>query len=217
MKLVDTPGLRLWLKRRDEVAKVKNLEFGSDLYFDILKVGTDKSDLDFFLSSDRSRKLDVDQTPRDTIKKVDQLIKNGGILAGGAALRERLFPGTDGDFDVFYTDLPSFAKATIDTLEYPLIDVCLCEDDPVSSFDLTAPMAFRSSTKTVFSDESEKTIESGLCKIRFDWVFHPVATMGRVIKYGEKYGFRFERSQVASLGLRYGVSDQMMQEAFTFC
>lgn len=216
MKLFDTPGTKLWLKRRHQASQISGLVEGSPLFQDLLRSGVKESELARFIRSGNLIKVPVPRTASENERHVRRLVERGGSVAGGCALREYTFRETSGDTDVFFGDFLSFARSVVESTTYPKVDVCLYDTSPYESFDLTAPMIARSSSGFDVSPECEKAIATGVCEIRPDWIFHPAATIRRVAKYGEVYGMRFKATQVQALASFYGVRDDLVRAALAY-
>ncbi len=217
MKLIETPGLKRWLVKRDLIGQVRDLKQGSELHERLLEAGTNQEDLGLFLDSDRTRKTSgVLPKPEETQRKIDSLVESGGMVAGGAALRSYLFMEPARDCDIFFNNLVAYARATIETRRFPGIDCCLYDIKPYEDFDLNLSMIAYGKYGYDISAEYSVAVNGGICEIRAERIIHPVATLRRVAKYGQTYKIKFLASQIIGLAAIYGVPDDATKEALKF-
>jgi hypothetical protein len=120
-------------------------------------------------------------------------------VSGGAALRSYLYLDDARDYDLFFRDMPSFVKAHLAVYDNPLIDVCLYDEKPYELFDLAACKCSYSSAGYDTSPDFDRAMSTGISDIELGAIVHPLATLRRVIKYGEKYNLRFPLQKVILL------------------
>jgi hypothetical protein len=84
---------------------------------------------------------------------------------------------------------------------------------PTESFDLTPTMASMTREGAVPDPECEAAFRTGVGEVRVDQVFHPVATLRRVTKYGAAYGLKFRASQLILITALHGVKRQDVVDA----
>lgn len=215
MAALRTPGFRDWLAKNEAIQAFRRMQAGSDLHLKLLERGVDSGLLDRFLSSDRSRKISGSRPDaRACGRKLGELLEKGGMVAGGAALRRRLGSSPSGDVDVFFRGFSAWAQATLETRAFPAIDVCWYEREPWEGFDLTASCIAFGNGGESSSPECEKALSTGICDIRLDRIFHPVATLGRAAKYGDRWGFKFPAGKMAQIVAMHGVSGPVVDQAF---
>lgn len=194
------------------------MDVGSKTFHRLVQAGVSADALESFSRSDRKRKIDGAVPGRAaTANKLRELLDRGAVVAGGAALRVALGMSERApDVDVFVCGFPEWVTATLETREFPTLDVCWYDREPWETFDLTASMCALGSDGLHMSPECERTLETGVCDVIEDRVFHPVATLGRVVKYGKKYGFTFPAQKLVRIAALHGVPDQILQSAMRF-
>lgn len=214
---IQTPGFREWVRKNEVIQVFRTMTERSEVYARLSK-SVDSDLLRQFLASDRSRKIaGSDPGIKECGRKLRQLVEKGGFVAGGCALHQRLGTRSSGDVDVFFRGFDAWAQATLETRGFPHIDVCWFEQEPWETFDLTATCLAFGKDGEISSPECEKALETKVCEIRLDWIFHPVATCGRIVKYGQRWGFKFPSRQVAQLVVLHGVPEDVAKKAFEFC
>ncbi len=214
-KWLDTPGVRVWMERRSRIEALKGLRAGSGMYASLLESGVSQELLDGYLASDRSYKAGSPSEPRGLL--VERLTGAGGVISGGHALRKYLFLDPGRDVDVFFNEFPKFVQAVLESRSDPTVDVCLYDSVPYESFDLTpSEVSVSGGGEFSSSDAFDTFSESGRGEIRMDNVFHPVATLRRLVKYGLLYGARFPSEQIAVLAAMWGVRSDVVDRAMEF-
>lgn len=210
-----TPGFRDWLAKNEAIQAFRHMRTGSDLHRELIGRGVDSSLLDEFLASDRSRKIpESHPDARACGRKLGELLEGGGLVCGGAALRRRLGTAPSGDVDVFFRGFAAWVRATLETRAFPAIDVCWYEREPWEAFDLAASCLAFGRDGESSSPECERALSTGTCDIRLDRIFHPVATLGRVAKYGDRWGFKFPAGKLAQIVALHGVTGSVVDRAF---
>ncbi len=208
----------LWAKLRVELHGFQTLEQDSRLFRSLVAAGVDGTQLTGYISAGRGRKKrgSAEQPIEATEKHVQELVHLGGHVAGGSAFRRWMGLDTSRDFDVFFSDLPSFVKAHLATYDNPLIDVFRFEEKPYELFDLAASKCSYSSAGYDLDPSFVEAMETGVSDIELGAIVHPLATLRRVIKYGIHYGFRFPGSKVIMLATTTGVDKDVATRALQF-
>lgn len=201
-----------WVEVRLRVRDLQKMKVGSSAFEEALASGVDEGKLVEFVKLGCPRK--AGDAGRPPWRAAEALIESGGIVAGGAAVHRWL--GLDGrprDVDIFFRDFSSYARAHVECLRDPLVDVCLFQDDPWEFFDLDASRcAF---DKDGFRNDPafERAFETGVSGVRMDCVLHPGKTLERLMKYGERYGLRFPGADIVMLCVSAGVSPAVARRA----
>jgi hypothetical protein len=192
---------QLWAKHRLKLHEFQTLERGSELYDHLVSSGISSRQLDGYIGCGRGRKREGCTPPADsaTIHQVAELVRLGGSVSGGAALRSWLYLDDARDYDLFFRDMPSFVKAHLAVYDNPLIDVCLYDDKPYELFDLAACKCSYSSAGFDISPDFDQAMSTGISDIELGAIVHPLATLRRIAKYGEKYNLRFPLQKVILL------------------
>jgi len=210
-----TPGFRDWLAKNEAIQAFRRMRAGSDLHSKLIGAGVDPGLLEQFLASDRSRKIEgASPDARACGRKLGELVERGGMVAGGAALRRRLGARPSGDVDVFFRGFAAWAQATLETRAFPAIDACWFEREPWEAFDLAASCIAFGKDGDSSCPECEQALSAGVCDVRLDRIFHPVATLGRVAKYGDRWGFKFPAGKLAQIAALHGVAGAVVDRAF---
>jgi hypothetical protein len=193
----------LWAELRTELHCLQTLELGSDLHRSLLSNGVDAEALEEWVLSERTRKAPkcAKGQTLDPEEIVQELVDRGASVAGGAALRARLGMNGSRDVDIFVRGLSSFASALLIAWSYPTVDVCLYRNEPWELFDLAAGMCAWSSSGFSCDPRHEESIKTKVSDIELGAIVHPRATLGRIVKYGQQYGFRFPASKVMMMAI----------------
>lgn len=209
---------RLWTKLRLDLHEFQTIEKHSQLYRDLVASGISSKRLNEYIAAGRGRKRQgcAIPVPGVTAKQVRELVRLGGSVAGGAALRAWLNLGEPRDYDVFFSDMPSFVAAHLTVYDNPLIDVCLYENQPYELFDLAASKCSYSSKGFRTDSSFDETMGTGISDIELGAIVHPLATLRRVIKYGSKYDLKFPFSKVLMLATTQGVDKRIAGEALNY-
>lgn len=201
---------------RSLVASFKNIKAGSNLHESLITAGVDEGLLSDFLRSDRTYKSPHDISVASTLRSVSSLVERGGVIAGGAAVKSWLMMGGVRDFDIFFNDFPAYVQAVLETRQDSRIDICLFEKFPYEFFDLTPAMVAIFKSGFDVAPECEEAFKTGVGDIKLDAIFMPVATLRRVAKYGKNYGVKFTASRIIHVAARYGVRQDVVDEAMKY-
>lgn len=126
------------------------------------------------------------------------VMSDGGSISGGTAIRSFLGQkGEDRDVDVFFRTFEDFAKAHLAAINYSNVDICLYQHKPWELFDLEASCCATSLAGFSCSPKFEEVWETKKSDVRLDCIVHPLATLRRVVKYGDRYGLKFPGDKVA--------------------
>jgi hypothetical protein len=205
--------LRLELLGRLSV--LHRLQAGSADFDSLVRSGVDRARLSAFLTQGRRRKAPGarPRPPAETSALVSRLVSSGGVVAGGAALREWLYSDAPGDVDVFFRDFPSYVSAHLEAYGDPRVDVCLYDGSPYELFDLNVSKCALGSDGFDLDPSCEEALRSGVSGISIGAVVDARATLRRVAKYGDRWGLRFDRSHVLTVCSAWAVEDSVALEA----
>jgi len=209
---------QLWAKHRVSLYQFQTLQRNSNLYQYLVSSGVQRSDLDDYINSGRGRKRpnSAPSSFQVTDNQLDGLLAMGGSVAGGAALRSWLYLDEARDFDVFFPNIVSFVKAHLAVYDNPLIDICLYEQTPYELFDLAASKCAYSSSGFSLSSSFEEAMDTGVSDIELEAIVHPLATLRRVIKYGNKYNLKFPRQKILVLATTDSIDKNVVQKALDY-
>lgn len=209
---------QLWVKLRLNLHEFQHIERHSLIYENLILSGVEREKLDEYITSGRGRKRqDCQAVSTDTtIEQVRELVRLGGSVSGGAALRAWLGLEGSRDYDVFFPDISSFVKAHLATYDNPNIDICLYENQPYELFDLSASKCSYSASGFATDSSFNNAMITGISDIELAAVVHPLSTLRRVIKYGSKYNLKFPFEKVFTLIDTYKVDEDISMAALNF-
>lgn len=180
-----------------------------------MEAGVDSASLSEFIQNKCARKS-KDASLQDidlTNSQIHDLLKMGGKISGGAALKKYLYMDNSADVDVFFDDLNQFVKAHLHVYSNKRIDVCLYRNEPYELFDISSSKISFDGSDFKLDKSCEESLVTGISRICFDSIVDPKATMRRVIKYGQIYQFKFLPEEIALLGSIGQVDNDLINEA----
>jgi len=214
LALKNKSKIGLWRKHYEKIQAFRKIKTGSRLYEYLVDAGVNERQLNAFIS-DGLRKTGNLANSSEHKRQVDYLLDQGGIIAGGAALKSYLDMDNHNDVDMFFDSFSSYVKALLYTRDNPGIDTCLYETDPCELFDLDVSKIAFSKNGYCVSDECNDALDTGISGIDMWSIIHPIGTLQRVIKYSKRYAVRFKAEHVLFLAAAYNVTDRkLVRQAF---
>ena len=207
-----------WIAHRAFIADFQQIRIGDDAYNNLIASGIDQSQLDAFILSGSKRKRS--KHPLEPVAAQSQfhaLLVLGGHVAGGAALQKWLFSPNSSDIDIFFNNCIDWVRATLAVHDNPALDICLFDSRPYEGFDLVASQCSYSRYGWDVSPHCEQAFVTKTSNIIRENIIHPIFTLNRVVKYAERYGMKFSRSDLDWLVSRFKVTDlELVSKAISY-
>lgn len=180
------------------VSRLMNLKRGSEYYEELILNGIPSDDIDKFIAEGNSLKS-PDSRKFNASYDLGIMFDLDGWITGGGALSHIFKTHQAPDYDIFFSDPITYARAMLIARKMRSIDVCYSPGKPYLAFDLAVAKCSFKRDEFDIDETCLDAIESGVSDICPGSIINANATLNRMMKYHRYMGMKFKQEQVIAM------------------